>query len=433
MQYISSPEFINLQPLDINPLMSKCEIRVMYVGENRNHTIISKDVAQKMAKTLRGCPIVGYYKEDVEDFGDHGHTFRFDEENGLELVVTSTKPYGFVAPDAKVWFQQVKDNAGEDREYLMAEGYLWTAQFPECQSVVNNGKGQSMELDEDTLQGEWTHNAQSHVSFFIINDATFSKLCILGDEVEPCFEDAAITGPKNYSFKQTLFSMMEDLKQVLGGNQMDTKELEGVGEYVSPKKKEEEAEAEKAKAEDSKEKAKAEDQKASDQKEEAKKDEKAAKDEEDKKKKKNFTQENSENENKKNYELLELKLEDLTNQFNELNTKFALVNKEVEELRDYKRINENVKKDKMIQEDFYMLSEKDKEDVIKNKENYTLEEIESKLSVIAVRNKVDFSAKKSNDSEKPATDFSFDVQGQEKSTIPAYIEAMRQAKQQNGY
>ena len=24
---ISSPEFINLQPLDINPLMSKCEIK----------------------------------------------------------------------------------------------------------------------------------------------------------------------------------------------------------------------------------------------------------------------------------------------------------------------------------------------------------------------------------------------------------------------
>ena len=34
---IDSPEFINLQPLDINPLMSSCEIKVLYLGgENRN-------------------------------------------------------------------------------------------------------------------------------------------------------------------------------------------------------------------------------------------------------------------------------------------------------------------------------------------------------------------------------------------------------------
>jgi hypothetical protein len=42
---ISSPEFINLQPLDINPLMSSCEIKVLYIGENRNRSYISKEVA----------------------------------------------------------------------------------------------------------------------------------------------------------------------------------------------------------------------------------------------------------------------------------------------------------------------------------------------------------------------------------------------------
>ena len=69
---ISSPEFINLKPLDINPLMSKCEIKVLYLGENRNHSYISKEVATEMAKTLRGAPIVGWFKDDTQDFGDHG-------------------------------------------------------------------------------------------------------------------------------------------------------------------------------------------------------------------------------------------------------------------------------------------------------------------------------------------------------------------------
>jgi len=51
-----------LQPLDINPFMSACEIKVFYLGENRNGTFISKDAAKEMSKSLRGAPIVGYFR-----------------------------------------------------------------------------------------------------------------------------------------------------------------------------------------------------------------------------------------------------------------------------------------------------------------------------------------------------------------------------------
>ena len=69
---INSPQFINLQPSDISPLMSKCEIKVMYIGDNRNGSSMSKEIViDKMAKTLRGCPIVGYYNENKDDFCDH--------------------------------------------------------------------------------------------------------------------------------------------------------------------------------------------------------------------------------------------------------------------------------------------------------------------------------------------------------------------------
>ena len=97
---INAPEFINLEPLDINPLMSKCEIKVLYLGENRNRSYISKEVATEMAKTLRGAPIVGYYKEEKEDFADHGEQVIFDDE-GIKFNCL-TKPYGFVSPDALV-------------------------------------------------------------------------------------------------------------------------------------------------------------------------------------------------------------------------------------------------------------------------------------------------------------------------------------------
>jgi len=59
--------------------MSKCEIKVLYIGENRNRSYISKEVATEMAKTLRGAPIVGYYKEQKEDFADHGEQMVWDD------------------------------------------------------------------------------------------------------------------------------------------------------------------------------------------------------------------------------------------------------------------------------------------------------------------------------------------------------------------
>jgi len=108
----------------------------------------------------------------------------------------------------------------------MTTGYLWTGQFEEVQSVIDEGKPQSMELDENSLDGHWATNVKNNMEFFIINDAIFTKLCILGDDTEPCFEGASVTKPvvsANFSktiddnFKKTLFSMMKDLQDALKG------------------------------------------------------------------------------------------------------------------------------------------------------------------------------------------------------------------------
>lgn len=148
---IDSPEFLNLQPLDINPLMSKCEIKVLYVGANRNHTFITEEVAAEIGKTLRGAPIVGYYRDSKEDFTDHGEKIIIDDE-GIKFEC-QTVPYGFVAPDAKVWFQNFEDNDGMGNtvvhKYLMTTGYLWTDQFPESSLPVEEGRPQSMEFQKN--------------------------------------------------------------------------------------------------------------------------------------------------------------------------------------------------------------------------------------------------------------------------------------------
>ena len=92
-------ELINLQP--INPLISKCQIKVCYVGEepNRNGSIITKEVAKEMANSLPGSPIVGFFNKEKGDFEEHNRII--DVSNGKFDVIDTTKPYGFVDLSAK--------------------------------------------------------------------------------------------------------------------------------------------------------------------------------------------------------------------------------------------------------------------------------------------------------------------------------------------
>ena len=419
---IKSPEFINLQPLDINPLMESCEIKVLYIGQNRNHSFISKEVANEMSKTLRGAPIVGYYREQAEDFGDHGDQVVIDGD-GFHFNCL-TKPYGFVAPDAKVWFQEFEDTDDfgnvVTREYLMTTGYLWTGQFEEAKRVLTKGNNQSMELEEQTLDGYWSTDVKSGFDFFIINDATFSKLCLLGEDVEPCFEGARVTAPQvsntfskqESDFKSTLFSMMKELKFALERrNTMENVEnnLEQVTATV--------ADTEFKKQED-----------------EAKETENDTKKESDTESK-DSPQENKDNkdkeEEKKKYELqyaeLQKSYEALSAKYSELTKDYEEAQKELTELTEFKCSVEREKKDALI-ETFYMLSDEDKKDVVENKDKYSLDEIEAKLSVICFRKKVNFDlgeTDKNEDSTEDVTTYS--LQGTQ-AVVPAWIKAVQNAR-----
>ena len=471
---IDSPEFINLQPLEINPLMSSCEIKVLYLGQNRNHSYITKDVATEMAKTLRGAPIVGYYKEEKEDFADHGETIIFDDE-GVKFECM-TKPYGFVAPDAKVWFQKFEDTDEfgniVTREYLMTTGYLWTGQYEEVKSVIDKGKPQSMELDEETLDGHWSTDSKSGMDFFIINDAIFSKLCILGDDVEPCFEGSSITAPEvstsftkiDDNFKKTLYTMMQDLKFALEGGQKmiideaETKvtepevvetEAEATAEETSTETEiaeETEVATEEETAletEESSEDKDTEDQSVLAENDNSIEDQSSQenftkaddKDEEEESKDANDSKEDSESEEddedkeykcgesgkkEKSYSLLETELAETKAAYADLEQKYQV-------LVEFKKQIDNEKKDALINS-FYMLSDEDKADVIENKSNYSLDEIESKLSVICVRKRVNFDLEDTSKKEEVVENVTTYNMNDVEPTTPAWIAAIKNTR-----
>ena len=454
---INSPEFINLQPLDINPMMSKCEIKVLYLGKNRNGTSINKQAATEMAKSLRGAPIVGYYREDKNDFFDHGDQVIYDGD-GVHFN-TLTKPYGFVSPDAEVWFQEFEefDETGEStvRTYLMTTGYLWTGQFQEAQQLFNEGgKPQSMELDENSLTGFWSKDENSDYEFFIINDAIFSKLCILGDDVEPCFEGASVTAPnvsRNFTlddnFKKTLYQMMKELQYTLQGGSYKVEdevkkvstdssavvEPEATPEVVEqPEVTPETTPEETPAAEPVIEVAEAAATEGADQGEEgavaageeggdaasggetggdgstdyAKDDKKEDDAEED-----NEEKDAEEDDEKKKYSLLLIQFEELQKSYDELKASAEEVS---QELNKYK----NQEKDALIEE-FYMLSAEDKKDVIEHKTEYTLDEIKSKLAVICFDKKVAYT----NAEEKETEDMTVNIQT-DSELEPAWLTAV---------
>ena len=468
---IDAPEFINVT--SINPLISQCEIKVLYVGANRNKSFIDKNAATAIGRTLPGSPIVGYYKKNKEDFADHGEQIIFDDE-GMKIN-DLTRPYGFVPTDAKVWFQKFIDTdvfGNEiEREYLMTVGFLWTGQYEEAQKVYDssNGNPQSMKLHEKTLQGNWAQDVKTGVDFFIINDAIIQNLCILGEDVEPCFEGADITQPKlssNFSkdnnFVTTLFTMMKELNEVLsnkeGGNSMDGLENTTVTEPIMSEvaiqaeeastvenviddtsiQAEENFSAEMDKVNEivenenqvnTEEFAKtAEDKK--DNEEEDKKDvvdnslqyEKKD-DEEEKEDTSNAKEDDKEDEkSKEKYQLLE-------QEYTELQSKYSALETSYNELLEFKNKIEDEQKDALIAQ-FCMLSDEDKKDVIENKSKYSLDDIEAKLSIICVRKKVNFDL----DSDKHNVDSSvvtYNLNDVQSDSLPAWLKAVEATKNRN--
>lgn len=499
-------EFI--ESTKISPFISKVQIKVCYVGDepNRNRSIITKSVAKEMAPSLRGCPIVGFYNDKDEDFEEHNRQINIS--NGEWRITDTTTPYGFVPTDAKIWFATYIDDGKIEHEYLCTEGYIWDRVYPEASRIKEKGNNHSMELDEETLNASWSKDKNEKPEFFIINEAFISKLCILGENSEPCFEGSQITAFSliiDESFQNKMFAMMNELKELIteGGakvfntyaveigdalwsalysyiettypdgenrwcskysvdgvfeengqkfavlcnraemkyyrlnfslTEADGFKAEGdlvevtktytpaaeaqfaaadvetyIAEYVK-KKDEEEKEKGKTGEEDN-----SDSEKKSEEENESEDDDK--KDEDEDKKKKKFSYDSLEE--IPEYVELQTNYSNLESQIATLNTTIEGLNNELTSLREFKAQSERATKEAKIAE-FYMLSDEDKKDVVDNIDQYSLDDIEAKLSVICFRNRVSF--KTEDDSSKGPTTFNLDGDEGDDGT-PAWVRA----------
>ena len=290
------------------------------------------------------------------------------------------------------------------------------------------------------------------MEFFIINDAIFEKLCILGDEVEPCFQGGAVTAPEvsatfslDENFKHTLFTMMEELKYALeGGNTMvkvtepvketevTTVEPEVTTEFTENQVNENESSSSEQAPTSEFKKDDEEDKKEKENPSENKDDKKDEDNGGGGKPSENKEDDSTEDEKKDEEEDKKKKFTVLEQEYNELQTSYASLKEEVEELRTFKKKIEDKEKDELI-ERFYMLSDEDKKDVIEHKSEYSLEEIESKLALIGYRKGVNFNLDTSSENEESKEEqdespvVTFDIKATEDSTVPEWVKAVESA------
>lgn len=224
----------------------KVKIFIAHTGENLNNTSFSLESLVHLAKSLAHVPIVGYIKEgedSIYDFSGHEEKITITTD-GIDFEYIGV-PFGFIPEDHNAHIE-IRDG----KQWLVAEGFLWT-KFNQSIDIFesNNGKkSQSMEI-EDVL-GYVDDEGVLH-----IEEAVFSALCILGNDVAPAMTGSTI---EYFSTKHTFKDYVKEMALEFskrGDDTVDEKEIKTNSNEELEKdelKKSPETEAEEKQLEDNK-------------------------------------------------------------------------------------------------------------------------------------------------------------------------------------
>ena len=206
----------------VTPEISKTRLSIFYKGFNRNQGYITDEFAKKLLSSLPYTPVVGIFNDLVKDFGGH------DQDRNVAKI------YGIVPQEPNVAWEERFDPDGVTRTYACTDVYLYTGRYDAAKLIP--GKQQSMELDIDTIRGDWqTINGQEA---YVYTDARFIGLSVLGNDKTPCFEGSAffelVNKFNNFMAANTLNGgtdmVLEDTKIVASATEQPETEVEQVVE-----------------------------------------------------------------------------------------------------------------------------------------------------------------------------------------------------------
>ena len=333
----------NLVPLN-NSALSKARLKIFYKGMNRNGSYINEKIAEKLISTLPGTPVVGYYDSDKDDFLGH-------------VSPESNRAYGFVPEEMNFKWEMFLDPDGVYRTYACTDIILWTGRYPIASKIV--GKSHSMELNPDTVEGEWVEHDDEY--YFEFTNAEFFGLCVLGEEYEPCFEGSSFyelhQQENNASISKDLKEMFSLYKSTIdsaeenptGGQEMEDEKLkpqdldnDSVEEEVKDQEEEvkEEEENKPSETEEVKDESSEEGEEEADEEEKEEEQEEPEQEEED--------EEESEETDEPKEEEEEKEEVDFNSALAEKDKTIATLEAELKELREYKKAKVNEEKEEVL-------------------------------------------------------------------------------------
>ena len=192
-------------------VFAPAKILIGYCGDNRNYSNISEEVY--MNARIKNIPVVANFISDKNDFGGHDvkiiHT-----EDGIDFYA-ATVPFGLVPESAKQWFTEEMVD-GEMKKCYWTECLLWKRQYGFEKIAQTKRINHSMEISAS----EYTERDDGIIQ---IDKMDFEALCLLGSDVEPCFENSRLE--LGYALDSEIAEMMEQYKQYClsneGVNKMD--------------------------------------------------------------------------------------------------------------------------------------------------------------------------------------------------------------------
>ena len=180
-----------------NPNLGRLKVRVFTKYGNRNGSYITEKVAEQLINSaIQGTtPVVGFFDPETQSWASHSGP-------------TLANAYGYVE-DFLGW-EPFEDTDGVTREYAVFSIILFTNYFEEANKVF--GQNQSMELDPDSIDGAWTRI--DNVEYFVYTQAKMLGFCIIGEH-EPCFSVSSFFSKNDDAYKsqqEKFSSLLFDLK-----------------------------------------------------------------------------------------------------------------------------------------------------------------------------------------------------------------------------
>jgi hypothetical protein len=165
---------------------------------------------EKAKASICNIPILAFVKQndgtDDADFGGHESEVIFGED-GIKFRYLG-RPIGIIPADANDYHYEIYNN----KTYVAVTGYIWTDYANEALDILEKSgeKGQSMEIRVD--DGDWDANDN-----FDITSYRYTGVTILGDNVTPAMTGAKVQlfSTDNKTFSDEYFAMVDELNVAL--------------------------------------------------------------------------------------------------------------------------------------------------------------------------------------------------------------------------